>query len=281
MTTELTKAAQQAIAAIDALLRNTRRSAHQLSGKVMGDAENASAELRRALTQRPAAQTERESPRWTVSVEPVAVSGEPDSHCLRASIGNQTFHIGPDYMETKQEAEFFAEMFLHAIEVGHRATLPAPQQATPEPLIVKGAMAGMVDAQVRDLWPTKGATPEPVGESGWVPPTEADIDSFLEDYEMRGEAEDGRDTCYTPTEGERFLIKDAIMGLLADTRPAPGVPDGFVLVPVEPTPEMKAEGIKVEVYSEASDSIGALTWAEVAAIYRAMLAAAQAKGAQA
>lgn len=37
------------------------------------------------------------------------------------------------------------------------------QQATPEPLIVKGAMAGMVDAQVRDLWPTKGATPEPVG----------------------------------------------------------------------------------------------------------------------
>lgn len=48
---------------------------------------------------------------------------------------------------------------------------------------------------------------------------------------------------------------------------------GWVAVPVEPTPEMKAEGIKVEVYSEASDSIGALTWAEVAAIYRAMLAA--------
>lgn len=85
----------------------------------------------RALTQRPAAQTEREALRWTVYVEPVAVSGEPDAHCLRASIGNQAFHIGPDYMDTKQEAELFAEMFLHAIEVGHRASLPAAQQATP------------------------------------------------------------------------------------------------------------------------------------------------------
>lgn len=88
----------------------------------------------RALTQRPAAQTEREALRWTVSVEPVAVSGEPDAHCLLASIGNQAFHIGPDYMDTKREAEFFAEMFLHAIEVGHRASLPIPQQATPEPV---------------------------------------------------------------------------------------------------------------------------------------------------
>ena len=38
------------------------------------------------------------------------------------------------------------------------------QPATGEPLIVKGAMTGMVDAQVRDLWPTKKepATTEPV-----------------------------------------------------------------------------------------------------------------------
>lgn len=41
------------------------------------------------------------------------------------------------------------------------AAQSAAQQATPEPLIVKGAMAGMVDAQVRDLWPTKGATLAP------------------------------------------------------------------------------------------------------------------------
>jgi hypothetical protein len=41
------------------------------------------------------------------------------------------------------------------------------------------------------------------------------IDEYLEDYEMRGEAEDGRDACHVPTEGERILIKDAIFGLLA------------------------------------------------------------------
>ena len=40
----------------------------------------------------------------------------------------------------------------------------AQQPATPEPLTLKGAMTGMVDAQIRDLWPTKkeSATPEPV-----------------------------------------------------------------------------------------------------------------------
>ena len=53
--------------------------------------------------------------------------------------------------------------------IDHMATLEwfaDTQQATPEPLIVKGAMTGMVDAQVRDLWPTKKeqATPGPAGE---------------------------------------------------------------------------------------------------------------------
>lgn len=124
MTTELTTAAQQALEQLEFL---NACYPH----KTATDAADA---LRRALAQRPAAQTEREALRWTVSVDPVAVSGEPDAHCLLASIGNQAFHIGPDYMDTKQEAEFFAEMFLHAIEVGHRASLPAPHQATPEPV---------------------------------------------------------------------------------------------------------------------------------------------------
>lgn len=52
------------------------------------------------------------------------------------------------------------------------------------------------------------------------------------------------------------------------------VPDGWKLVPVEPTPEMKTAGIAVEVYPESKPEIGALTWAEVKAIYSAMLAAA-------
>ena len=48
----------------------------------------------------------------------------------------------------------------------------------------------------------------------WAALSEPLIDEFLEDYEMVGEAEDGRDACHAPTEGERFLIKDAVMGLL-------------------------------------------------------------------
>lgn len=43
------------------------------------------------------------------------------------------------------------------------------------------------------------------------------IDNYVDDYEMLGETEDGRDACHTPTESERALIKDAICGLLADT----------------------------------------------------------------
>lgn len=50
----------------------------------------------------------------------------------------------------------------------------------------------------------------------WRALTETMIDAYLEDYEMVGEDEGGRDACYAPTEGERALIKDAIMGLLAE-----------------------------------------------------------------
>jgi hypothetical protein len=49
----------------------------------------------------------------------------------------------------------------------------------------------------------------------WRAMTEAMVDDYLEDYEMVGEDEDGRDACYSPTEDERALIKDAVMGLLA------------------------------------------------------------------
>lgn len=42
-------------------------------------------------------------------------------------------------------------------------------------------------------------------------PLEKAIDAFVEDYVMEGDS-----GSYTPTEKERILIKDAIMGLLAD-----------------------------------------------------------------
>lgn len=54
----------------------------------------------------------------------------------------------------------------------------------------------------------------------WNALTEAALDSFLEDYEMCGEAEDGRDAVHTPTEGERALIKDAVMGFLVEAEAA-------------------------------------------------------------
>jgi len=51
----------------------------------------------------------------------------------------------------------------------------------------------------------------------WAKPDELEqiIDGYLEDYELIGEDEAGRDGCYRPTETERGLIKDAFMGLLA------------------------------------------------------------------
>lgn len=42
------------------------------------------------------------------------------------------------------------------------------------------------------------------------------LQDYVADYEMRGEDPDGRDAIYTPTDGERLLIIDAIRGLLAE-----------------------------------------------------------------
>jgi hypothetical protein len=45
---------------------------------------------------------------------------------------------------------------------------------------------------------------------------EAVIDGYVDDYEMRGETEDGRDACYTPNDNDRALLRDCIAGLLAE-----------------------------------------------------------------
>jgi branched-subunit amino acid aminotransferase/4-amino-4-deoxychorismate lyase len=62
----------------------------------------------------PPAQAEREA--WIVTVRPVSVEGEPDAHCVKAKVGNQTFTIGPDYSETKGDAEVFAACFEQALK---------------------------------------------------------------------------------------------------------------------------------------------------------------------
>ncbi|MBT2326057.1 hypothetical protein J7E62_27385 [Variovorax paradoxus] len=45
---------------------------------------------------------------------------------------------------------------------------------------------------------------------------ESFVDEYVADYEMRGEAEDGRDACYTPNDNDRALLRDCIAGLLAE-----------------------------------------------------------------
>jgi hypothetical protein len=49
----------------------------------------------------------------------------------------------------------------------------------------------------------------------------------------------------------------------------------YQLVPIDPTAKMKTAAIDVEVYSDLSAGLGPLTWCEVEAIYKAMLAAAK------
>lgn len=48
------------------------------------------------------------------------------------------------------------------------------------------------------------------------PAVEARISEFVNEYEMVGEDEQGRDGHYTPNESERALILDAMHGVLAD-----------------------------------------------------------------
>ena len=62
--------------------------------------------------------------------------------------------------------------------------------------------------------------------------------------------------------------------LTPGAQPAPSIPEGWRLVPIEPTPGMKTAGIGVEVYQDSPPSTDCLTWEEVEAIYKAMLAAA-------
>ncbi len=93
--------------------------------------------------------------------------------------------------------------------------------------------SGGIRYQFRPLYaaPTQApAVKDERAARSWTALAEPLIDEFLEDYEMAGEDEGGRDACYAPTEGERALIKDAVMGLLQaawdSTAPKP---------PVQPT----------------------------------------------
>jgi hypothetical protein len=118
----------------------------------------------------------------------------------------------------------------------HRAALTAqPTQAPPVAREAKKigdpyAAFDYIQAKVRkdmqpmyDAFAAKPAAPS--AEQGtW--PTEAQVDEYIDDYVLEGvENESGAEGYYTPNERERFLIKDAILGLIATQPAAPVVPN--------------------------------------------------------
>lgn len=252
MTTELTKAAQQAL---------ERLKLHQGSAycnACEAEDDEVIAALERALSQRPAAQ-----------------AGDL-AGLIRGLkvIASTTLHATIEGSSRAHDRD----LVLMACEI--LSTLPAPQQATPEPgewhlVNPAGEVVAVEKTAVKALaringykpsvegllgyeelgWRIQPAMPEPVGEhvavvdggclmfvcdaplpdgaklythaaqpvpvtDAWDWLTEANIDAYLEDYEMRGEDEAGRDGSYTPTEGDRALIKDFVFGLLAEAQEA-------------------------------------------------------------
>jgi len=61
------------------------------------------------------------------------------------------------------------------------------------------------------------ATPAAPSAAMKVDEIEQIIDEYVDDYELHGENEAGMSGVHTPTETERYMLKDAILGLLAHT----------------------------------------------------------------
>lgn len=169
----------------------------------------------------------------------------------------------------------------------------APQQATPEPIkpFFATSIASRKWAELQEqghrmqtLWfdggPGGAGTIDPWGKVTWsktepaTPERKGEPGGAFLGYTYQGEIDCSKD----PGRSGAFWScapddHDAAIPVYAYT--STQVPEGFALVPVEPTPAMKSAGIEVEVYNEAADRIGALTWREVASIYRAMIDAAR------
>lgn len=179
-----------------------------------------------ALTQRPAAQAEREAFESRVTLNSIIkqyrIKAE-DAHWLRASLPTQ-----PAAQDEREADEVFLPRRLAATQKltqlgyrydsAHGKWLPAPQQATPEPV------------------------GEPFGYFRALP--------F--GWEQCGEHDDGAVALYD--------------------RPAPGVPEGFVLVPVEPDIDI------LRPFFNCLNSELDTAWGVAMRTAQEKLAAAQAKG---
>lgn len=109
------------------------------------------------------------------------------------------------------------------------AALGMPETAPSAPgqkcATCRGAFSGMSwdtlcpscwDEQLKKELAERRAPPSAGGDARKPDFARAEVvmQDYVADYEMRGEDPDGRDAIYTPTEGERLLIIDAIRGLL-------------------------------------------------------------------
>jgi hypothetical protein len=52
---------------------------------------------------------------WKIEVVPVIVRDLPDAHRVSLSVGCQHFHVGPDCLDTREDAEWFAEQLETAL----------------------------------------------------------------------------------------------------------------------------------------------------------------------
>lgn len=159
---------------------------------------------------------------------------------------------------------------------------PAPQQATPEPCKDDVALAL---AAAQQSYPNPG---EP--EAGWCLLERKHVEALCR-AARKATPEPVGEPAVTITFGDTGMVRNlvihdnSIKGQRLDlfTRPAPGVPDWFALVPVEPTPEMMEAMPSLPAIGAPGDmELKAKGWSLKAIQNRhrwlAALAAAQAKG---
>lgn len=231
MTTELTKAAQQALKEAHMLILPIPApevSALDLAKAVSERATKIATLLTEALTQRPAAQTEREA--WVPylvdradGVKGHYAIGRWNPRGYR-EVWNLHSHRWAAYSDDVMSLEE-ADSLLRQITIPTvRASLPAPQQATPasapQSLLMRlaGIAAECSDPDTTDaldalIAATQQATPEPVGE-----PVGTVVHAKL-----NGQAKPWVTVA---------LNQDADLpdGAKLFTRPAPGVPEVFALL---------------------------------------------------
>lgn len=286
MTTELTKAAQQALEALEDArddVETARQQAAQLIGYPRTDARHASYvaqlekhdaaidALRTALTQRHAAQTEREA---------------PYGYCPECSAPGVMRERRPNGDDKCSNGHRYPSRTA-------RASLTAPQQATPasapQSLLMRlaGIAAECSDPDTTDaldalIAATQQATPEPVGEPAawrWFNSNGDQVTNWL-DFKA---AQKAKVEAQVAEAGGR--IEYAYTGPAA----APAVPDDTALLDYLDTlatrpagSDLHCFGGRVVLYVRTGigsqiEASGAGTARE--AIRAAMLAAAQAKGA--